>query len=258
MAAVLGGGEDSGHGVMRRLRQAGDSLAPALVPLVRLDRVALLGLAVAIVEDRVQHLVVSEVDAVVAGVGRSLGPDLIHVVDDGVGVEDGGVGEAVALGGLDGGGGVLVAHPERGVVDIHGVVAAVLEVGVGAGRAHHGLLVADVGEHESLPAVRSGLPVAVGPVGLRRRAVVVVGVHAVGESELLEVAGAGDLSCLLAGLRERRQQHGGKDGNDGDDDKQLDEREGLPRCLAQVSVHDFCWLLCLMVLMDGEAQNPLA
>ena len=54
---------------------------------------------------------------------------------------------------------------------------------------------------------------------------VVVGVHDHGESELLEVGGAGDGARLLAGLRQGGQQHRRQDGDDRDDDEQLDQGE---------------------------------
>jgi hypothetical protein len=42
---------------------------------------------------------------------------------------------------------------------------------------------------------------------------------------LLEIISAGDLTSLLAGFGEDREQDGGEDRNDGDDNEQLDERE---------------------------------
>ena len=38
---------------------------------------------------------------------------------------------------------------------------------------------------------------------------------------------SGDL-CFLFGAGEGGQEHGGEDGNDGDDDQQFDEGEGAP------------------------------
>jgi hypothetical protein len=50
---------------------------------------------------------------------------------------------------------------------------------------------------------------------------------------LLEVAGADRLHAFLLGLGQRRQQQGRQDGNDGDDNKELDEGE----CVSTLRVH---------------------
>ena len=55
--------------------------------------------------------------------------------------------------------------------------------------------------------------------------VVVLLVHAHAEGDLLQVVDAADGTGLLAGFREGGQQHGGENGDDGDDHQQLDEGE---------------------------------
>ena len=54
-------------------------------------------------------------------------------------------------------------------------------------------------------------------------AVVVVGVHQEAQTALLLVVEAGDRAGLLARLRERGKEHRGQDGDNGDDDKQLNQ-----------------------------------
>ena len=54
---------------------------------------------------------------------------------------------------------------------------------------------------------------------------VVVAVDGVGEDNLFEVGKAGDGLCLVAGLRQSGQQHGGENRDDGDDDEEFDQRE---------------------------------
>jgi len=56
-------------------------------------------------------------------------------------------------------------------------------------------------------------------------AIVVVDIKLPDQPPLLEVAGADRLHAFLLGLGQRRQQQGCQDGNDGDDNKELDERE---------------------------------
>jgi len=65
--------------------------------------------------------------------------------------------------------------------------------------------------------------------------VVVLRVLDLGQAELLEVGLAGGAAGVLAHLLEDRKQDGGKNGNNGNHDEQLDEREtsGLP-----TTVHD--------------------
>ena len=56
---------------------------------------------------------------------------------------------------------------------------------------------------------------------------VVVAVDGVGEDNLFEVGKAGDGLCLVAGLRQSGQQHGGEDRDDGDDDEEFNQCEVL-------------------------------
>ena len=49
--------------------------------------------------------------------------------------------------------------------------------------------------------------------------------EAEGQADLLEIVDAADFLSLLFGGRERRQQHGRKNGDDGDDNKEFDKRE---------------------------------
>lgn len=58
----------------------------------------------------------------------------------------------------------------------------------------------------------------------------------VGEASLFQVVEAGGLFGLVLRSSQRGQQHRGENGNDGDDDKQLDERESLPPEYAGVGV----------------------
>ncbi len=55
---------------------------------------------------------------------------------------------------------------------------------------------------------------------------VVILIHGMGETHLLEVACARDGHGFFTGLRKGGQQHGGQDGDDGDDDQKFDQREG--------------------------------
>jgi hypothetical protein len=56
---------------------------------------------------------------------------------------------------------------------------------------------------------------------------IVTGPHLEGEGHFLEVADAIDALRLALGGGERRQQHGGQNGDDGDHDEQLDQCEGF-------------------------------
>ena len=56
-------------------------------------------------------------------------------------------------------------------------------------------------------------------------AIVVVDIKLPDQPPLLEVAGADRLHAFLLGLGQRRQQQGRQDGDDGDDNKELDEGE---------------------------------
>ena len=56
--------------------------------------------------------------------------------------------------------------------------------------------------------------------------VVVVTVHSGGQTDLLHVACAGDSARFVAGFRQRRQQHGGQNRDDRDDDQQFNQCEG--------------------------------
>ena len=59
----------------------------------------------------------------------------------------------------------------------------------------------------------------------RQEVVVVVSVEEVAQLHLLEVVGATDGACLLAGLGERREKHGCENCDDRNHDKQLNEGE---------------------------------
>ena len=61
-----------------------------------------------------------------------------------------------------------------------------------------------------------------------------------GQSQLLQIIHAGDALGLGLGFGERGQEQAGEDGNDGDDDEQLDERERGARCGAGLRSHDAC------------------
>ena len=62
-------------------------------------------------------------------------------------------------------------------------------------------------------------------VNRRNIALVVILIHGVGETHLLEVGDAGDGLGLFTSLGEGGQQHGGQNRDDGDDDQQLDQGE---------------------------------
>jgi len=53
-------------------------------------------------------------------------------------------------------------------------------------------------------------------------AVVVIGIHQPAEGHLFLVGRAGDGASLLPGLGQSREEHGGQNRNDADDDEQLD------------------------------------
>ena len=57
----------------------------------------------------------------------------------------------------------------------------------------------------------------------RENLVVVIRVKLHEQTDLSEVVQAGNALSLLFGLSQRRQQHPGKDGDDGDDDEKFDE-----------------------------------
>jgi hypothetical protein len=63
-------------------------------------------------------------------------------------------------------------------------------------------------------------------IGAGQSLVVFVRVKAPGEHELAGVVHAGHGVGLDLRLGQGRQEHGGQDGDDGDDDKQFNEREG--------------------------------
>ena len=63
-----------------------------------------------------------------------------------------------------------------------------------------------------------------------RRVIVIRQIHHPPQGQLLLIAEAGGHGGLLFRLGQRRQQHGGEDGNDGDHDEQFDE--GETRCPA--------------------------
>ena len=95
---------------------------------------------------------------------------------------------------------------------------------VGDGGADEHLEVADVDAAEVRPPDDLGLVFGV-HVDRRDVAVVVVFVHGMGETHLLELGDAGDGAGLVTGLGEGGQQHGGQNRDDRDDNQQLDQRE---------------------------------
>src|SRR5262249_55210397 len=66
----------------------------------------------------------------------------------------------------------------------------------------------------------------------RREGAAEVATAVQGQAELLEVVGTFQAGCPPPGLLHRRQQEADQDGNDGDDDEQLDQREADPTCKA--------------------------
>jgi hypothetical protein len=71
----------------------------------------------------------------------------------------------------------------------------------------------------------TGAEAEVGFVGGERPAGIVIGIGRHGEADLLEVVQAGSGSSSVTRLRQRGQQHRSEDRNDGNDDKQFDERK---------------------------------
>lgn len=58
------------------------------------------------------------------------------------------------------------------------------------------------------------------------KVIVIHGKHSEGESDLFEVADALDFLCFGFGFGQGGKEHPGENGDDGDNDQQLDEREG--------------------------------
>ena len=58
-----------------------------------------------------------------------------------------------------------------------------------------------------------------------RKCVLIIAIHVPAELELAIIIEAGDLLPLGFGLTQGRQQHGGENGDDGNDHQQFDERE---------------------------------
>src|SRR5689334_9886038 len=74
---------------------------------------------------------------------------------------------------------------------------------------------------------------------------VVVGENAEGQTDLFEIVRAGDLLCLGLRFRQSRQEQTRKDGDNGDYDQQLNERESPDFVFAKNSLHSisvFCWV----------------
>ena len=86
------------------------------------------------------------------------------------------------------------------------------------------LEVADMDAAEVRPPDNLGLAFRV-HVNRRDVAVVVILVHGVGETLLLQLGDAGNGAGFVTGLGEGGQQHGGQNRDDRDDDQQLDQRE---------------------------------
>ena len=175
-------------------------------------------------------LAVESDPAVGGGVGG--GDDVVGEEDGSRGVLDGSEGTAL----VDSGG--VVAAVGAGLVDAigdlpvlgEGVGAAVADLGVvvGSGGAGPGLLVPDVLVDEA-EEVDIGVLDAVEGAGLglvrRQHAVAAVRILDGAQHDLLEVARAGNLTGLLARLRQRRQQHRRQDGDNRNDHEQLNQRE---------------------------------
>ena len=92
------------------------------------------------------------------------------------------------------------------------------------------------------PAILAGILVH---VDKRNIAGVVILIHGMGETHLLEIACAGDGLSLFTGLGKGGQQHGGQNRNDGDDDQQFNEREGD---------HSFDFVHCCFPLVDDSLK----
>ena len=143
--------------------------------------------------------------------------------------EDAAAGDGGALLRVEGGGHVVVvceALPGRRPV--------------GCRRAEEGLVVADIRSDERLEiAVLLGLDDVAFVIFLRIEAGIdaveralgeenVIGIVQIlfeAEKNLLDVGCAGDGARLFTGFRQSGQEHGGQNGDDGDDDKQFDEGE---------------------------------
>jgi len=71
--------------------------------------------------------------------------------------------------------------------------------------------------------------------------VVVLNVHQDGETDLLHIAQAARLPCLLTSSGEHREEDRRKNGDDGDDNQQLDKGKTLTSCGQSTTSYD-CWL----------------
>ena len=78
--------------------------------------------------------------------------------------------------------------------------------------------------------------------------------EAEGEADLLEVVDAVDALRLALGGGERREQHGREDGDDGDHDEQLDERER--RFLFESCFHTLT-VVQLLLFSSGDSRRTL-
>src|SRR5262249_18700978 len=142
------------------------------------------------------------------------------------------VGAGAGRGGVAGAGEHLEVHGEHG----QGGGVLVQPVGWDVGLFVHVVLL-DVRQDPGDPApVRGAHAAAPGAVGAGRvgqaKLVAVAGqgaqrvvVVVAGQGELLEVVGTTHAGGGLAHLLHRRQQQPDEDGNDGDDDQELDQRE---------------------------------
>ena len=97
------------------------------------------------------------------------------------------------------------------------------------GGADEHLGIANIGGAEIRPPhepVFSGLVGRLVHVAKRNILGVVILIHGMGETHLLEIGDAGDGLGLFTSLGEGGQQHGGQNRDDGDDDQKFDQREG--------------------------------
>ncbi|MPN27817.1 hypothetical protein SDC9_175251 [bioreactor metagenome] len=109
------------------------------------------------------------------------------------------------------------------------------------------VILIDPTRHRQVFCQQVGPPAFVDPVGPRRPEVqrrqegqVVVGVHGVGGRHLPEVADAVGLAAPLPRGTQRRAQHGGQNGDDGDYDEEFNQRETDPvHCHFPMLIKDY-------------------
>ena len=129
---------------------------------------------------------------------------------------------------------------------------------VAAGHAHRAVDIG-VGAHQ-IACPGGGIARGVGLQG-REHVLVVAEVGDEADAELLKLVNADDGPCLGARLGERREQHRRQNGDDGDDDKQLDEREGRAG-RGDAEFHgggDLCFLgVCDALWGEGQGRDGVS